>query len=161
MSCHAPQWKISTIYDNSMNFLNHRHYQIIDVFLWDTQFSLKCKFLHFNASQWGSSGGTDLAEQDFDIVCKKCTIACLTQCPLPEVIYLLQTTITWPCLEFYRVTSVVGCAKRNFIVTFDGKFRLEGPHCSSFLPVDSKAWTWRKYTRISYCTLKTCSDRVD
>ncbi len=104
VSCHASKSQNSAIYDNCMNFLNH-HY-IIDISLWDARLSPKCKFLHFNASQWDSSWGMDLAEQDFDIVCKKFMTACLTQCPVPEVIYLLQTfSILWPCLKFYRVTS--------------------------------------------------------
>lgn len=133
------QRQISTTYDNCMNFLNQQHYQIIDIFLWDTQFSPKCKFLHFNASQWDSSWGMDLTERDFDIVCKKFMTACLTQCPVPEVISLLQTfTVLWLCLQFYRVTSAVVWLKEIFPAAFDGKINLEEPNCSSFLPVHTK-----------------------
>lgn len=115
VSCHAMQRQNSDICDNCMNFANHQHYQIIDMFLWDTRFSPKCKFLHFNASQWDSSWGMDLAEQDFDRVCKKFMTVCSTQCPVPEVIYLLQTfAVWWPCLKFYRVTSAVVWLKDFF-----------------------------------------------
>lgn len=128
VSCHAMQRQITAIYDNHMNFVNHQHYQIIDIFLWDTCFSPKSKFLHFNASQWDSSWGMDLAEQDFDIVCKKFMTVCSTQCPVPEVIYLLQTfAVLWPCLKFYRVTSAVVWLKEIFPAAFDGKIKLEEP----------------------------------
>lgn len=67
----------------------------------------------------------DLAEQDFDIVCKKFITVCLTQCPVPEVIYLLQTfTILRPCLKLYGVTSAVLWLK-EIPVAFDGKINLE------------------------------------
>lgn len=155
------QLQISTTYDNCMNFLNHQHNQIIDIFLWDTQFSPKCKFLHFNASQWDSSWGMDLTERDFDIVCKKFMTVCLTQCPVPEVIYLLQTfTVLWPCLQFYRATSAVVWLKEIFPAAFDGKIKLEEPHCSSFLPVHAKVWTWRQYPCVSYCTLNSTAGEL-
>lgn len=69
----------------------------------------------------------DLAERDFDIVCKKFMTVGSTQCPIPKVIYLLQTfTFFWPCLKFYRVTSGVVLAKRFFPpVAFDGKINPE------------------------------------
>lgn len=58
--------------------------------------------------------GTDLAEQDFDIVCKKFLTACLTQCPAPEVIYLLQAfSILWPCLRFLQGHLSCRLAKRK------------------------------------------------
>lgn len=122
------QRKISATCDNCMNVVNHQRYQIIDISLWDARFSPICKFLHFNASQWDSSWGMDLAEQDFDIVCKKFMTVCLTQCPVPEVIYLLQTfTVLWPCLKFYRVTSAVVCLKDIFPAAIDGKINLKEP----------------------------------
>lgn len=74
-----------------------------------------------------------MAEQDFDIVCKKFMTACLTQCPVPEVIYLLKTfTFLWPCLEFYRVTSAVVGLKEFFPVAHDGKIKLKELQSSSF-----------------------------
>lgn len=86
------------------------------------------KFLHFNASQWDPSWGMDLAEQHFDIVCKKFMTMCLTQCPVPEVIYFLQTfTVLWPCLKFYRVTSAVVWLKVIFLAAFDGKLTAGTP----------------------------------
>lgn len=69
----------------------------------------------------------DLPEQDFDIVCKKFMTVCLAQCPVPEVIYLLQTlTVLRPCLKLYRVTSAVVWLK-EIPVAFDGKIILEEP----------------------------------
>lgn len=62
-------------------------HQTIDTVFLDTWFSFKSKFLHFNVSQWETSEGADLAEQDFDIVCKKFMAVCLAQCSAPEAIY--------------------------------------------------------------------------
>lgn len=126
VSCHAMQEKFQPYVTTALIFANHQHYQIIGVFLWDTRLSPKYKFLHFNASQWESSWGTDLPEQDFDIVCKKFMTVCLTQCPVPEVIYLLQTfTFLWPCLKFHRVTSAAVWVKEVFPLAFDGKINSE------------------------------------
>lgn len=75
----------------------------------------------------------DLAEQDFDIVSKKFMTVCSTQCPVPEVIYLLQTfTVSWPCLKFHRVTSAVVWLKENVPAAFDGKINFEEPPLQQF-----------------------------
>lgn len=126
VSCHAMQEQFQPYVTTALISANHQHYQIIGAFLWDTRLSPKCKFLHFNASQWESSWGLDLPEQDFDIVCKKFMTVCLTQCPVPEVIYLLQTfTFLRPCLKFCRVTSAAVSLKQVFPPAFDRKMNSE------------------------------------
>lgn len=77
-----------------------------------------------------------MAEQDFDIVCKKFMTVCLTQCPVPGGNLLHSKTFTgsWPCLEFYRVTSAAVWLKEISPVAFDGKINLEEPPAAVVSP---------------------------
>lgn len=75
---------------------NHQNNQIIDVFLW----RLSSALLHFNASQRDSGWGMESAGRHFDTVCEQFITACVTQCPVPEVIYSLWVfaTVRMPTL---------------------------------------------------------------
>lgn len=75
----------------------------------------------------------DLAEQDFDIVCKKFMTVCLTQCPVLEVISWLQTvTVLWPCLT-YTGSPQQWIGRNKFLLRYlMGKLTRRNPNRNSF-----------------------------